>query len=214
MVDTGHLDRLEASDLPGAGFGIHREFVLHIGDGPDATNQQLWKAFDVGVLDRNLLDSKVGELHLVEARLLVERDGELVDHLVATSIFDRGFDQFRLVSVHVVLSQDAAYRFEAVFDLIGVVSGAVLAEQVLEHVGGHHRVLLELGGEVFAHHQAREVLKDLLIQGAVGGRGADAHGLSEVVEVVAEGLEQLHLPSFEANRRLHTLQHPIDSELE
>ena len=150
----------------------------------------------------------------MEARLFVERNGELVDHLVAAPIFDRGFHQLRLVPVHVVLGQDAAYGFEAVFDLIGVVGGAVLAEQVLEHVGGHHRVLLELGGEVFAHHQAREVLKDLLIQGAVGGRGADAHGLSEVVEVVAEGLEQLHLPSFEANRRLHTLQHPIDSELE
>ena len=40
-------------------------------------------------------------------------------------------------------------------------------EKVLEHVGGHHGVLLELGGEVFADHQAREVLEDLLIQGAM-----------------------------------------------
>jgi len=45
-------------------------------------------------------------------------------------------------------------------------------EKVLEHVGGHHRVLLELGGEVFADHQAREVLEDLLIERALGGWGS------------------------------------------
>ena len=34
----------------------------------------------------------------------------------------------------------------------------LLAQQILEHVGGHHRVLLQLGGEVFADHHAGEVL--------------------------------------------------------
>ena len=150
----------------------------------------------------------------MKARFLVERHGELVDHLVAAAIFDSGFDKFRLVPVHVVLRQDPAHRLQSVFDLLGVVCGAVLPKQVLEHISGHHCVLLELCGEVLAHHQAREVLKDLLIQGAFRRGGAGGHGLSEIVEVVTEGLEQLHVLSFEANRRLYTLQHLIDSELE
>ena len=177
MVNAGHLDWLDAGDLPGTGLGIGGEFVLHIGDRPDTTHQQLGVALDEVNVDRNLLEPEVGELHLVEAALFVELHGELVDHLVGAALLDRGFHQFRLVAVHVVLGEDPPHRLQAFADQAWIVSGAVLTEQVLEHVGGHHRVLLELGGEVLAHHQPREVLQDLLIQGAGGCRGcAGGHG--------------------------------------
>jgi len=177
MVHPGHLDRLDAGDLPGAGLGIDGQLVFHIGDGPDATDEQLGVALHEVHLDRHLLEAEVGELHLVEAAFLVQLHGELVDHLVAAALFDRGFHKFRLVAVHVVLGEDPPHRLQTLLDQGGVISGAVLPEQVLEHVGGHHRVLLELGGEVLADHQAREMLQDLLIQGAVDSRScAGGHG--------------------------------------
>jgi hypothetical protein len=107
VVDAGHLDRLDGRDLPGAGLGVGGEFVLHIGDRPDAADQQFGVALHEVDVDRHLLEAEVGELHLVEAALVVELHSELVDHLVAAALFDRGLHQLRLVAVHVVLGEDA-----------------------------------------------------------------------------------------------------------
>jgi hypothetical protein len=84
----------------GAGLGVGGELVLHISDRPDATHQQLGIALDEVHLDRHLLEHEVGELHLVETALLVQLHAELVDHLMAAALLDRGFHQLRLVAVH------------------------------------------------------------------------------------------------------------------
>jgi hypothetical protein len=45
-----------------------------------------------------------------------------------------------------------------------VVGGAVLAEEVLQHVRRHDGVLLKAIREILADHEAREVLEDLSIE--------------------------------------------------
>ena len=56
-----------------------------------------------------LLDTEVGELGLVDVVLVVERDGDLVDDLVAPALADRGLHQLGLVPVDVVVGQDRAH---------------------------------------------------------------------------------------------------------
>ncbi len=84
----------------GAGLGVGGELVLHIGDRPNAAHQQLGVALDEVDFDRDFFEPEVGELHLVETALLVQLHAELVDHLMAAALLDRGFHQLRLVAVH------------------------------------------------------------------------------------------------------------------
>ena len=47
----------------------------------------------------------------------------------------------------------------------------MLAQQVLQHVGRDHRVLLQAVGQVLAHHEARKCMHDLPIQALGGSAG-------------------------------------------
>ena len=119
---------------------------------------------DGGRLDDHSLDAEVGELGLVPVVLVVERDGDLVDDLVATALADRRLHQLGLVPVDVVVGEDLADRSDAGLDGGFVVGGGVLAEQVLQDVRRHDRVALDGLDQVLADHQAGEVLVDLLVE--------------------------------------------------
>ena len=66
--------------------------------------------------------------------------------------------------MHVVLAQDLPDRVDARLNRGLVVRGAVLPEQVLQHVSGNDRVTLDRLHQVLADDQAREVLVDLVVK--------------------------------------------------
>ena len=110
-VHRGDLDRLEAFDVPGARFRVYRDFIGDFRDAPDSTDKQLGVSPDEVVGRRDLAETQVGELGLIEAPLFVQFDGDLIDHLVPALLLDRRFDQFGLIPVYVVLRQDLLDRF-------------------------------------------------------------------------------------------------------
>ena len=107
-------------------------------------------------LDEDLLDAEVGELGLVDVVLVVERDRDLVDDLVAALLADGRLDQLGLVPVDVVVGEDLANGVDAGLDGRLVVGGGVLAEQVLQDVRRHDRVALDGLDQVLAHDHAGE----------------------------------------------------------
>jgi len=168
-IEMGELDGLEGGQDPGRGVLVLAEQVLQVGDAPDPAHQQFGVGLDGGGVDEDLLDAQVAEFRLVGVGLVVEGDADAVDDLVAPPLPDGGADQARLVAVDVVLAQDLLDRVDAALDARLVVGGAVLAEQVLQDIGGHDGVALDGLDQVLAHHQAGEVLIDLIVEGAHGG---------------------------------------------
>ena len=79
-------------------------------------------------------------------------------------LLDGGAHQPRLVAMHIMLAQDFAHRVDARLNGGLVVGCAILAEQVLQHVGGHDGVALHHLDKVLANHQPSEVLIDLVVQ--------------------------------------------------
>ena len=94
--------------------------------------------------------AEVGKGRLIDIALVVEGDADLVDHLVAATLADQRADQPGLVAVDVVLAQDLHDGGHARFDAGLVGSGAILAEEVFEHVGGNNSVALDELDQVFA----------------------------------------------------------------
>ena len=115
-------------------------------------------------VDQHLLDAKVGEFRLIDIRLVVQRHADLVDDLVAPLLLDVGADQPRLVAMDIMLAQDLLDRLDAGLDGRLVAGGAILAQQIFQHVGGHDGVALDRLDEVLADHQAREVAVDFPVQ--------------------------------------------------
>ena len=87
--------------------------------------------------------AQVGELRLVLVRLVVEDHVDLVDDLVASRRADLVLDHLRIGAVDVVVLDHVADLVHPAVDDLLVVDGAVLAEQVLEHIGRHRVVALD-----------------------------------------------------------------------
>ena len=68
--------------------------------------------------------------------------------------------------MNVMFGQDFLNGFQPGLDDLVVIGGAVLAEEVFQHIRRDDRVLLQPLGQVFAHNQAGEVLDDFLVQRA------------------------------------------------
>jgi len=115
-------------------------------------------------VDQYLFDAKVGELGLIDVIFVVERHADAVDHLVPALFLDRRTYQARFVAVHVVLAQDLPDRINAGLDGGLVIGRAVLPQQVLQHIGGHDGIALDGFYQILAHHQAGEMLVDLVIK--------------------------------------------------
>ena len=73
-------------------------------------------------------------MRLVGIRFLIQGHADLVDHLVAPFFLDIRAHQPGLVPVDIVLGQNLLDRFNPGLNRGLVVGGAVLAEQVLQHV--------------------------------------------------------------------------------
>ena len=166
VIYPGHLDRLERIDLPRAGLGIVSHLVRYIGNAPDAAHQQLGETADEIVGHRHFLEAEIGELSFIESASVIQFDRELVNDLMAALFLDGGLDQLRLIPMHIVLGQNALDRFQAGLDRLRIVGGAMLAQQIFQHVGRHDGVLLQSFGQVLAHDQAGKMQQYLLIQRA------------------------------------------------
>jgi len=105
VVDLGDLDRLDGLEDPWRDPRILRKLVLHIGDAPHAGDQQFRVGLHRPAIDRDLFDPEVVEDRLIAVGLLVERDADLIDDLVAAFFLDRGLDQPGFTAVHIMLAQ-------------------------------------------------------------------------------------------------------------
>ena len=115
-----------------------------------------------GVLgDLNAADSQIRERRQVHIAPLVERHGDPVDDLVRALLPDLRLNEFGLVTVDVVAVDNVTHLLDAAPDEVLVVGRAVLAEEILQHVGGHYGVVLHQLGQVLAHDLPLEVVDDL-----------------------------------------------------
>ena len=105
-VHAGHLDGLQACQSATGWLWDLGDLVGHIGDAPDATDQQLGKPPDEIIGYGHLLDAEVGELGLIEAAFVVQFHREFINDLVAALFLDGGFDQLRLIAVDVMLGEN------------------------------------------------------------------------------------------------------------
>jgi hypothetical protein len=163
-VEVGELDRLDPVQQPGTGVLVLAVSVFKVGDAPDAADQELRMAFDRVGIDQHLLDAQVGECRLVHIAPVVERHAHFVDHLVAAPLADSGAHQASLAAMHVVLAQDFPHRLHAGLNAGFIGGSAVLAQQILQHVGRHDGVATHQLDQVLAYDQAGEVLIDFLIE--------------------------------------------------
>ena len=114
-------------------------------------------------------DAQVGELGLIDVQPLIEGDGDLVNDAVATLLPDVRLDESILPPVHIVVPEDGSDLLDAGTDSGVIVRGRVLAQQVLQDVGGDDGVALDGLDEVLADDDAGEGRCDLAVQ----GRGGD-----------------------------------------
>ena len=158
--------------------------VLDAQDAPDTALEDLRVLTHILGRHDERLDTQVGEVGHVDVAVLVKPRGHLVDDRVGAQLPDFRFDDLGLVRAHVVVQKNAADALEAALHGHGVVGGAVHAQQVLQHEGGHVGAALHEGREVFAHDLAGEMLHGEPIH-RVGledvvdrrGRGYLVHGL-------------------------------------
>ena len=151
------LNGLKCLNKPRRDARVFRKFILHIDDAPDATHEQFGVVLDRFAVDSHSLDRQIVEHGLISIVLFIQRDGYSVDDLISTLFSDRGLDQLRFIAVNVVFAQDFFDGFDACFNRRLVVSGAVLAQQVFQHVCGHYGIALDCLDEVFTHDKAGEV---------------------------------------------------------
>ena len=143
QVHIGHLNRLQVRDDP-----PHRRLVVvgvrHREDAPHAAaTQKLLVGVHNAIRHWDAGQAQVGELRLVLVRLVVEDHVDLVDDLVASRRTDLVFDHLRIGAVDVVVFDHVANLVHPAVDDLVVVDGAVLAEQILEHIGRHRVVALD-----------------------------------------------------------------------
>ena len=121
-------------------------------------------AFDrVGIHD-HLLNAQVAKGGFVNIPLVVQGHADLVDNLVAAPLADHGAHQSRFVAVHIMLAQDFLHCLDTGQDAGLVGRGAVLPQQVFEHIGGDDGVALDQLHQVFAYDQTGELGVNLFIQ--------------------------------------------------
>jgi len=63
-----------------------------------------------------------------------------------------------------MLAQHFLHRVDAGLNGFLVAAGAILAEQIFQHVGRHDGVALDRLDEVFAHDESGEVSVDFLVE--------------------------------------------------
>ena len=135
--------------------------MLH--DAPDATLQDLGVVAHILGGHHKGFDREVGKAGNVEVALLVQVRMDLVDDGVLAQLPDLGLDDLGLVGTHVVLGQDLADALHTLLHHLVVIGGAVHAQQVLEHEGGHVGAALHKGRQVL-HDLAAKVLEQLTVQ--------------------------------------------------
>ncbi len=163
-VDAGDLDGLEAAEDPRHDALVVGVEVLDVADAPDTADEELGVLLDRDVVDDDALDLEVLELCLVDVVLLVERDGDLVDHAVAALAADLRLHEHVLVAVDVVGREDLPNAVDPGLDRCLVIRCGVLAQQVLQDVGRHHSVAPDRLDEVLADDGTGEVLVDLVVE--------------------------------------------------
>jgi len=164
-------------------------------DAPDATHQQLFELAHIGIGNLGVFDAQVRQQGFVHVALFIEFDGDFVDNLVSSALAHLGFDLLRFIRAHIIFSQDALDVDQAALDDGFVITGAVHAQQVLQHVHRDVGTLFNQLGQVFAHHLAGKVGVEQGVQAALcqvfGLRFSACHGLHHFLKVIAEG--QVHL---------------------
>ena len=115
-------------------------------------------------IDQDLLDAEVGEGGIVGICLVVQRDRDLVDDLVATLLPYVRADESRLVPMDVMPTQDVFDRLDARLNRRLVVGRAILAQKVLKDVGGNDGIPLDRLHQVLADNQPRKMLVDLVVK--------------------------------------------------
>ena len=163
-VEARHLDGLQVHQDVGRLVARLVGLVGEVGDAPHARHQQAAVLPHRVGAHEHLGDAQVLEARLVGVAFLVERDRDLVDDALVLRLLDVAADGPGLGALHVVLGQDAAHALDARLDLFLVVCGAVLPQQVLEHIAGHGGVALHELHEVLAHHVAREHVVEFSVQ--------------------------------------------------
>jgi hypothetical protein len=87
-IEMGQLNRLESGQDPRAGAFVFGKLIFQISNAPHSADQQVGVFFHRSGINKNLFDTQVGELRLIDILLVVQIDTDLVDDLVAPLFLD------------------------------------------------------------------------------------------------------------------------------
>ena len=139
----------------------------HIADGDNAPHavarQQFGILADILCPDGHSRQTEIGKGGVVLIAPLVESDGHLVYHPVLAMFADDAFDAFRLRTMHIVVPDHLLDFLQSVVDDFFIIAGAILSQQILQHVGGHRQSAFHEESQVLPHHLADEGIQYLLL---------------------------------------------------
>ena len=143
-------------------------FARHIADGDNAPHavarQQLGILADILRPDGYSRQAEVGKGGVVLVAPLVEGDGHLVYHPVLAVFADDAFYAFRFRTVHIIVPDYLLDFLQSIVDDFLVIAGAILSQQILQHVGGHRQSAFHEESQVLPHHLADKGIQYLLLQ--------------------------------------------------
>ena len=156
QVDVGNLYGFQVLYLP-----THLDVLSrHIADGDNAPHavarQQFGILADIFRPDGHSRQAEIGKGGVVLVAPLIEGDGHLVYHPMLAVLADDAFDAFRLRTMHVIVPDYLLDFFQSVVDDFLVITGAILSQQILQHVGGHRQPAFHEESQVLPHHLADE----------------------------------------------------------
>ena len=149
QIQVGQLNGLQADDVEGrirrSEFPLFAPAVVlvlyHVvgnaGDAPDATHENLGKFDGIFAIDHELADLQIGKSRHIIIIEGVQMGGNLVNDRIRAPFPNEGFDFFAFLRTHVIFRQNFSNFFDPSGDGGLVVCGAVHAQQVFQHEGGH-----------------------------------------------------------------------------
>ncbi len=164
QVDVGDLDRLQCLNLPSHLDVLTTDVANGHNTPHTVTTQQFRVTAHVIGTDRNTCQAEVGKSSLILVILFVEHHGHLVDNAVLAVLAYQPLDRLCLGTVNIVVLDDLFHLFQALADDILIIAGAILSQEVFQHIGRNRKTSLYEESQILSYHLAYEGIHYFLLQ--------------------------------------------------
>ncbi len=128
--------------------------VFKIGYTPDTADQQLGMLLDRVRINQHSANTQIGKGRFIYVAFVVQTDADLVDDFVTSALTDVRAYQSGFAAMHIMLTENVLDRLDARLDGCLIVCRTVLAEQILQHIGGDNGIAFDRFDQVLANHQS------------------------------------------------------------